>query len=395
MTERLYFEDPGLLSFEATVVGHGAHEGAPTLLLDRSAFYPESGGQMADRGTLSGAPVLDVQIDDALVVHHRIEGALPPIGARLEGRVDGPRRRAHRALHSAQHLLSRALLEVAGAETLSSRLGESVCTIDVDTASLGETQLADAEAWVNRWVDDDVIVRAYFPQPDELASLPLRRAPKQRSNIRVVAFGDVDVSPCGGTHVTRTAQIGLFRVTGSERYKGGTRVTFSAGPRARAEVGAEFAALGRAAALVSLPRTEVDVGIERLKLRLAGEQERAGSLRAALADALAASAVADASGRIFVDVGEGGVDLAKQLAKTLTRDPGHTAIVRASIDAGAHVIVSRGASATLDCGALLRTLASAAGGKGGGRPEHAEGKLPADFDVAAALMLEPARSAQR
>jgi len=385
MTTRLYFDDPRLLAFEATVVGHSSHDGAPSVLLDRSAFYPESGGQMADRGTLGGASVIDVQIDDQLVVHHRIDGSLPATGASIEGLVHGPRRLAHMALHSAQHLLSRALLEVAAAETLSSRLGESVCTIDVDVAPLSESKLAEAEAWVNRCVDADVIVRAYFPNPDELASLPLRRAPKQASGIRVVAFGDVDVSPCGGTHVTHTAQIGLFRVTGSERYKGGTRVTFSAGSRARAEVSAEFAALGRAAGHVLMPRIEIDVGIERLKTRLKAEQERAGVLRASLADALAATLVADAYGRVFIDVGDGGVDLAKQLASTLTRDPSRTAIVRASIESGAHLIVSRGASASVDCGALLRKLASAAGGKGGGRPEHAEGKLPLEFDVGAAL----------
>jgi alanyl-tRNA synthetase len=385
MTTRLYFEDPRLLGFSATVIGHAMYEGAPSVVLDRSAFYPESGGQMADRGTLGGANVIDVQIDDQLVVHHRVDGALPPLGTSIEGRVDGPRRLAHMALHSAQHLLSRALLEVAAGETLSSRLGESVCTIDVDVAHLTETRLAEAEAWVNRCVDDDVIVRAYFPAPEELAALPLRRAPKQASGIRVVAFGALDVSPCGGTHVTHTSQIGLFRVTGSERYKGGTRVTFSAGSRARTEVNAEFAALGRAAAQVSLPRTEIDVGIERLKTRLKTEQERAGVLRAALAEALASSVMEDAQGRVFIDVGDGGVDLAKQVASTLTRDPSRTAIVRASIESGAHLIVSRGATASVDCGALLRRLATAAGGKGGGRVEHAEGKLPAGFDVAAAL----------
>ncbi len=174
-------------------------------------------------------------------------------------------------------------------------------------------------------------------------------------------------------------------MTKSERYKGGTRVTFSAGPRARGEVAAEYAALSRAASRVSMPRTEIDLGIERLEARLTAEQERAGKLRAALASALAAGATPDAEGRVYLDVGEGGVDLAKQLASTLTRDPTCTAIVRAQIEAGAHLIISRGASASTDCGALLRRLASAAGGKGGGRPEHAEGKLPADFDVAAAL----------
>src|SRR5262245_54193864 len=120
-TERLYFADPLLLSFEARVVAHGS----ASIVLNRTAFYPESGGQMADRGRLAGAPVLDVQFDDHGVVHHRLDGPLPAVGASVTGEVDRDRRRVHMALHTGQHMLSRALEDVAGAATVSSRLGES------------------------------------------------------------------------------------------------------------------------------------------------------------------------------------------------------------------------------------------------------------------------------
>lgn len=384
-TARLYFDDPLLSRFSARVVAHATLGGAPTLILDRSAFYPESGGQMADRGTLSGVAITDVQIDDALVVHHRIDGALPDLGTELEGVIDLPRRRTHMALHSAQHLLSRALLDVGGTETVSSRLGETACTIDVDVTGLSDAKLSEAEAAVNALIDEDREVRAWFPGVEELASLPLRRAPKQATGIRVVAFGDYDVSPCGGTHVQRTAQIGLFRVTGSERYKGGTRITFSAGPRARREIGSEWLALSRAAALVQTPLTEVAAGIERLKERWKDAEDEAGRLRAELAARIASLASFDESGRAFVDVGDGGLELARRVASALTKTAGRTAIVRANIEGGAHLIVSRGEGASIDCGALLRRIATAAGGKGGGRPEHAEGKLPRAFDVASVL----------
>lgn len=384
-TERLYFTDPLLFRFEATVVAHGQMEGAPSVVLDRSAFYPESGGQMADRGTLGGAPIVDVQIDDALVVHHRVEGALPAIGTVVAGEIDPRRRRTHMALHSAQHALSRALADLCAAETKSSRLGESGCTIDVDVPGIADGKLAEAEDAVTGLIDEDRVVRAWFPSDEELRALPLRRAPKQSEGIRVVDLGGFDVSPCGGTHVTRTAQIGLFRVTGSERYKGGTRITFSAGGRARSEARSDWGVIGRAAALLGAPRDGVEAGIERLMARVKEAEERSGRLRAELAARIAASASPDASGNVLVDVGDGGVELAKQIAATLARSDGVTAIVRAKIDGAAHLVLMRGPGSSTDCGALLRKLATAAGGKGGGRPEHAEGRLPEAFDVAAAL----------
>ncbi|WP_075097708.1 alanine--tRNA ligase-related protein [Sandaracinus amylolyticus] len=162
-TVRLEQEDALLAEFDATVVEHSRHGERSSLVLDRSAFYPESGGQMADRGLLAGARVLDVQIDDHGRVHHVVEGPLPAIGASVHGAIDVARRRVHMALHTAQHLLSRALVEVSGAETVSSRLGESVCTIDVDRDGIAEARIAEAESFVHRVIDEDRVVRAWFP----------------------------------------------------------------------------------------------------------------------------------------------------------------------------------------------------------------------------------------
>ncbi|HZI05353.1 MAG TPA: alanyl-tRNA editing protein, partial [Archangium sp.] len=223
-TERLYYSDPFLFRFTGRVLAHGAWNGAPSVVLDRSAFYPEAGGQMADRGVLGGRVLRDVQVDDAGVVHHVLElpegTGLPEVGAELSGELDRVRRRTHMALHTGQHMLSRALVDVANAHTVSSRLGETLCTIDVDLDVLDERRVAEAEALVNSIIDDDIVIRAFFPTPEELAALPLRRAPKVTDNIRVIQMGDFDVSPCGGTHCTRSAQVGMVRVLGVERYKG-------------------------------------------------------------------------------------------------------------------------------------------------------------------------------
>ena len=209
MTPRLYYDDPLLLSFRARVTAHAQYGGAPSVVLDRTAFYPEAGGQMADRGLLGGVAVTDVQADDAGLVHHVLGGELPPIGAEIDGAIDKDRRRMHMSLHTGQHMLSRGLLDVVGGETVSSRLGESSCTIDLDIAKADERELARAEDLTNSVIDDDVTIRAYFPAADELAALPLRRAPKVEDNVRVVQIGTFDVSPCGGTYTISAAGVTL------------------------------------------------------------------------------------------------------------------------------------------------------------------------------------------
>lgn len=246
-TPRLHYDDPMLLAFEATVIGHGRFGDRPSVVLDRTAFYPESGGQLGDTGALGAFAVRDVQVDDEAVVHHLVEGELPLVGAVLAGtieaRADGSTWRCTRG-----SICSRGPSSTRPApRRASSRLGANTSTIDVHLAQLDEAAVARAEDLVNRVIEDDLVVRSYFPSPDELARLPLRRAPKVSENVRVVDAGGFDVSPCGGTHCTRTAQVGLVTITGLERYKGKMRVTFLAGRAAQREL----AARGRAIADVA------------------------------------------------------------------------------------------------------------------------------------------------
>jgi alanyl-tRNA synthetase len=387
-TERLYLHDAMLLDFEATVVAHARFRGAPSLILDRTAFYPESGGQMADRGTLGGVPVRDVQLDGAGEVHHLLAGALPPCGSVIRGSIDAARRRTHMALHTGQHLLSRALVEIAGAETTSSRLGESVCTIDVDCDAIPEARIAEAEALVNAIIDEDRPVRTFFPDPDELRALPLRRPPRpEHGRVRVVDAGGFDCSPCGGTHVTRTAQIGLVRVIGTERYKGGTRISFSAGARARRELLAESASLREIARLLGCSTAEAPVALARLRDALEGARQELGRSRASLARRIAAGALAAARGsRVVAPVGEGGIELVRQVAAELTREGDRVAVVFGPVEGGVHLVVARGpANTSVDARAIFAAIAKAAGGRGGGRPERAEGRILDSVDLRAVI----------
>jgi len=376
-TRKLYHEDPLLSAFEATVVGHGRFGDVPSVVLDRTAFYPESGGQMADRGTLAGAAVLDVQIDDDGTIHHIVDG--PPLapGTTVAGAVDRGRRRVHMALHTGQHMLSRALVDRAKAETVSSRLGETACTIDVDLAVLDERDLARAEELANAVIDDDAPVRAFFPEPGELAALPLRRQPKVESNIRVVAIGDFDVSPCGGTHCLRTAQVGFVRVTGLERYKGKMRVTFASGRRAREALGAQAEILVGLGRELTCGPAEVPVAIAKLRRELQETREALGLARARLMDRLADALLADDAAVVAALVEDADVEALRLLAKRIVAAPGRVAVLAAAGPEGIHMLAARAAGQTFDCGAFVKRTAAALGGRGGGSADRAEGRLPA------------------
>jgi alanyl-tRNA synthetase len=392
-TERLHYFDSLKLNLSARVVAHAAWNNAPSVILDRTVFYPESGGQMGDRGEIAGVPVIDVQVDDDGLVHHVLGGPLPAIGDEVTGLVDRGRRRVHMALHTGQHMLSRALEDVAHAPTVSSRLGESGCTIDVDRDPIDERLVARAEDLVNSVVDDDLDVRAFFPEPGELAALPLRRAPKVTENIRVVMIGDFDVSPCGGTHCARTGQVGIVRVLGVERYKGKARVLFSAGSRARRELWEQadlMKALGRE---LTCGPEGVKNAIDKLRREAVEAREALGRARARVAEAVAGELLgrAEALGNthIIAVLEDGATDLLRAVAARITARPGTVAILAGRAPEGTHAMIARGEGAKLDCGALLKTIAAAAGGRGGGRPERAEGRLPSSIDweasVAAAL----------
>jgi alanyl-tRNA synthetase len=391
---RLYFEDSRLTTFEANVVGVGQYASWPSLVLDRTAFYPEAGGQMADRGKLSidghDLEVLDVQVSDDLVVHHRVAGdAVIAPGARALGVIDKPRRLEHMALHTAQHMLSQALLLEAVAPTVSARLGETACTIDLDRPSLREADVERAEALVNDLIDDRRAIRAFFPTSEELAGLALRRAPKVDHDIRVVEVEGFDVSPCGGTHCASTSEVGLVQVLGLERYKNKMRLTFVAGRRARAHLGRDSRSLHSIARELSTSAQDLAPTIQKLRADVGIERSRVVALTRQLGAKWGSELARDArergDTRVVAVIPQGSVELLRALAGSITAELDGVAILAGSDADGQPLVISRSASQALDCGALLREVVARGGGRGGGRPEHAEGRLPAVADLHALL----------
>lgn len=408
MTEKLYWQDPHLTTFEATGARVADFAGKTAIVLERTLFYPEGGGQLGDVGTLAignvVAKVVDTQIDDGGVIHHVLEAPVTfGEGAAVKGTIDLERRLDHMAQHTAQHALSRALADEARAETVSARLGATTCTIDLSRPSIYDSELHEAEDLVNAFVRSDVVVRTHFPSPEELAAMPLRRRPKVSDGIRVVEIDGFDFSPCGGTHVTRSGQIGQVRIVAIEKYKGGVRVTFHAGLRALADARAKHAALSAAAADLTCGVLDVPTAIGKLRSDLKTTRTLLDGAREELAALVAKSlreALPPASERpsaIVVPVLRPNDDVSalRVLAGKLTEDARVVALAGAPDPQTGELVlvVQRGAAGGLDCGAFMQAQANERGGRGGGRPERAEGRFPRGTSLevlaaAASSMLE-------
>jgi len=345
VTRRLYHDDAYLRRFDAEVIAHTTYKDHAAVVLDQTAFYPEAGGQLGDHGTLANLAVTDTQeLDDGTIVH-LVTGDLPAIGTRVTGELDWARRRQHMAQHTAQHLLSGTLLDRAQAPTASARLGESALTIDVARDRIPDPELAAAEDLANDLIDDDLPIRAWFPTPDELAAVKLRRDPKVTADIRIVAIGDFDFSPCGGTHCARTSQLGSIRVTSTERYKGMTRVTFTAGRKARTELFTRDQLLRTLASQFSCGPAEVPAAIDKLRRDAETSSTEITNLRSRLASAVAAAF--PGTGAVVAAI-PGDAELLRSVAAKLVA-AGRDAILSAPDDAGTAVVLMRAQGSSLDC----------------------------------------------
>jgi alanyl-tRNA synthetase len=377
MTERLYYTDAGCRRFEATVVAcrpRRAGDGTFAVVLDRTAFYPTSGGQPFDTGTLGAARVIDVVDEDAAIVH--VTDAPLCDGTRVEGAIDWGRRLDHMQQHTGQHVLSAAFDRLFDNRTESVHLGADGGTIDL-AREVSAAQVADAVSEANRVVWEDRPVAVRFVSGDEAATLPLRKAPSREGRLRLVEVEDFDLSACGGTHVPRTGGIGIITVSRWERFRGGSRVEFLCGNRVRHRFDTWRDALAATMTHLSVAPGELAGAVERLQgenkalqraLREARERLAAFEARALVERGIrigprvvVAEVVADADAVVL-----------KAMAAAAAREAG-AAVALFGAGTPALVVTARHADAGVDAAAVLKALVARFGGKGGGRPDLAQG----------------------
>jgi alanyl-tRNA synthetase len=391
-TERLYYRDSFLREFDAQVISCEQEGERWKVVLDRTAFYPTSGGQPYDTGTLGDVPVIEVADAEHKVVHYA--SAAIPVGP-VRGTIDWPRRIDHMQQHTGQHLLSAAFIERQGFQTVSFHLGKETSTIDLNTPSVAAEQLEAVERRVNEMIFEDKPVVIRFGTAEELAEAGIRKTVEREGILRAIEVEGFDRQPCGGTHLERTGQAGLLLIRKLERRREQCRVEFVCGFRALAAASGDFATLTEAASLLSCGPLEVPailsklieerraqhISAKRLEERLAEHEAR--SLLASHAE----TANAPGGVRVIAAAIEGATAAyLGLLAAKLIAEAGGVVALLASGTTG-NVVFAQTKGLAHDMGALLRQTVGEFGGKGGGAKDFAQGSVPDPAKAADVIAL--------
>ena len=395
ITARPYYRDSYTSQFDAAVIESSIYANEPFVVLDATYFYPTSGGQPHDVGTLGSARVVDVRVresDNAIL--HILD--IPLEAGPISATIDAVRRFDHMQQHTGQHILSQAFLRAADAATIGFHLGTETVSIDVDKPALSDAAIADATHIANELIAGNVQVRAWFPSSAELEALKLRKMPDVDGPLRVVAIGDFDYSACGGTHVAHSGEVGLLSVLRTERMKRGTRIEFLAGHRARADYARKHATIRElTSALTCAPENIVDsvaklaTSVTEARRALAVYRERdlddEATRLATTGTAQGAHTVVRAAWN------DRPIDEVKGLALRLTNAPDVIALL-GTTGARTQLVFARSENVTTNLKpAFDAALAALSGGKGGGGRVLMGSAAPVDLTVLrAALLVEVA-----
>jgi len=397
VTERLYYADSHLIEFEARVVDVTDRvSGWTAVLLDRTAFYPTGGGQPSDTGTLEGLRVVECIDDGDKGVLHVVQGVAPARDAVVRGRVDWPRRLDHMQQHTGQHILSQAFVTLFNAPTKGFRVLESACEIDVELHEPTTEKIERAVELANNVIWEDRAIAIRNVSSEEAAELTLRKESSREGELRLIEIDGFDLTPCGGTHAFRTGEVGMIAVRSWERAKGLTRMEFVAGTRALADYRKANRSAREVAALLSSARED----IPQLTAQLL-EENKELHRQIRVLEELAAEVEA---GRLLATAVDGVVtqvferrtpESLKKLAQALTTHPGITALLGSHDKDAARLVFARSADAHGDMNALMREACTMLDGRGGGRPDLAQGggknieKLDAALTQAAQSLKRP------
>lgn len=390
---RIYYDEPATLEFtaEVTAIRELAKvDGQQVwqIALDRTAFYPTSGGQPYDTGVLvatarSGAslevPITNVEEDEAGEVWHTTSKPLQE-GTPVFGRVENVRRRDHMQQHSGQHLLSAILDRDFDARTVSFHLGDEVSTIDLEGPALTDTQLQSAAEEANRIIAAALPFTIRYVTSEEASAMKekglLRKLPPRSGNIRIIEIPNIDMNACGGTHVATTAEIGPLLLRGTEKNRGHLRLSFVCGSRALAAANADFLTLQEAVSLLTTAPSEITTSIERIRTENRALQKEGANLLEEIASLEAAKLASAAQGSVIYSVPlDRDAAYAKLLASKLIRETVTPLAYIVATDNERVDVILAAKPGVLDCGTTLRNALNTLGARGGGSAEMAQGAV--------------------
>jgi alanyl-tRNA synthetase len=380
ITDRLYYADSHLIEFEARVVAVTERvSGWTAVVLNRTAFYPTGGGQPSDTGTLNGSRVVECIDDGERGVLHIVQGTALVTDAIVQGRIDWARRLDHIQQHTGQHILSQAFVTLFNAATKSFRVLAESCEIDIELNNPTTDIIERAVELANNIIWEDRAITIHNVTAEEAAVMPLRKEPAREGELRLIEIDGFDLTPCGGTHAYRTGEVGIIAVRSWERAKGLTRIEFVAGTRALADYRRANSSARKIAALFSTgrddaPQLAAQLVEENKELhrRVRSLEEMAAGVEA---DQLWASATTTSTGvHLISQVLEArDAEALKKLAHALIAKPQTIALLGSREEDAARLVFARSADASGDMNVLMREACTLLDGRGGGKPDMAQG----------------------
>jgi alanyl-tRNA synthetase len=371
MTERLYYTDARLTEFTARVVEIAGDR----VYLDRTAFYPTSGGQLFDTGMLGDARVVDVVDEKERIAHVLEKPARFAANDELKARVDWTRRFDHMQQHTGQHLLSAVFDELFGHKTVSVHFGDESSTLDLDAASLSKERALKAERRANEIVFENRAISVTFE--DAASATGLRKAVDRTGDLRIVEIAGIDRSGCGGTHVRGTGEIGPVVVRRIEKYKQSTRVEFICGWRALARARADFDSLSTIAGSLTAAIDEVPALVAaqaaHLKEAETDARKRGEELAKYQARERYDATAPNANGVRHITETAAAMDPLRAMAQAISALP--KAVYVGSVSSPPGIVFAASADSGVNAGVLLKAALTANGGRGGGSPRLAQGTV--------------------
>jgi alanyl-tRNA synthetase len=384
VTQKLYFDDAYLNEFSARVRESFSWEGRPAVVLDRTAFYPESGGQPADRGLLNEAAVLHVFEDGERIVHLLDREWTGKEGVR--GVIDWDRRFDHMQQHSGQHVLSQCFVEVLGGETRSFHLGDEVSTLEIGIGEISDADLERVESRANDVVFEDREIRTYFVSPERISSVPLRRPPKKEGPIRVVEVSGFDYSACGGTHCRRTGEIGLIKIIRWDKIRNNLRFEFLCGRRAGEDYRKKNRALLEISRILSVHERDAASAVEKTIQESRQSRKKMRQLQEALARFEAGEMIGKEPGPLILKVwAEKTAEEVKLLALQIVRQAERAVLFSVRGTEKDHFIFACSEKMPLNLRDLMPLVMERTKGKGGGGPTLVEIVAEKGADLEAVL----------
>ena len=365
-TKRLYFENPYQIEFEARVVERLSWREKPAVVLDQTCFYPESGGQPSDRGTLNGIEVLGVLEEDSKILH-LLEDDIS--AGEVKGKIDWQTRFDFMQQHAGQHILSQSFHELYQAETLSFHLGEVTSTVEIDLRKVAEEEVERVETRANDIVFQDREIKSYFIPEEKISSIPLRKPPKKKGLIRVVEVTDFDYSACGGTHPSKTGEVGLIKILKWEKIRNNVKFEFVCGQRASKDYAWKNRDLRELSNMFTVSEREVLTSVEKLQSDLKSQRKKTRKMQERVSQYEAQEIIRNTEGRIIKDVFTGRTpDEVRCLALNIIKKGDFIVLYALREGERGHLVFACSENLNCDMRELVPLVSPLIKGKGGGNP---------------------------